>query len=177
MLTKTMRAGATSLTALALALSLTACGSDDPDTAATTEPTTQAATPEPTTPEAEPTTAEEKATEETAAASPEEALDQYIALEQQQLDAAGDALQEIYSEVTIVPEYPNTAVFTYTYAQPVDGQAAATELDAMAGELKELCETAVFPAMESMGVGPAQAATYIYKNADGTEIWSQTFTS
>jgi hypothetical protein len=171
-LTKTTRAGATSLTALVLVLSLGACGSDEPEPAATTpEATTEA-----TTPEAEPsTTAEEQ--EDTTAADPEAALDEYVALEQQQLEAAGDSLAEIYSEVTVEADYPDTAVFTYTYAQQVDAKQAATELDGMAGELKELCKTAVFPAMESVGVTPNQKVTYTYNNADGSELWSRTFES
>ncbi|MCM3659796.1 hypothetical protein M3148_02120 [Georgenia satyanarayanai] len=177
MFTKTIRAGATSLTALALALSLAACGSDEPEPEASTEPTTQEATSEATTPEAEPSATEEKAPEETAPADSEAALDEYIALEQAQLEAAGDSLADVYSEVTVTPEYPDTAVFTYTYAQEVPAEEAAAQLESMVGDLKELCETAVFPAMESMGVGPSQKVTYIYNNPDGSEIWSQTFES
>ncbi|WP_152190715.1 DUF4854 domain-containing protein [Georgenia satyanarayanai] len=173
--TKTIRAGATSLAALALALSLAACGSDDAEPEATTE-TTQEATSEPTTPEAEPSATEEEEAE-TGAADQEAALDEYVALEQEQLEAAGDSLKEIYSEVTVTAEYPDTAVFAYTYAQQVDPEEAATQLESMAGELKDLCETAVFPAMESVGVTPNQRVTYVYNNADGTELWTQTFES
>lgn len=174
MFTKTTRAGAAALTALTLAVSLTACGSDDPEPEATTQEATTEAT---TTPEAEPSTTEEEAPEETGAADSEAALDEYVALEQEQIEASGDALAEIYSEVTVEAQYPDTAVFTYTYAQEVDAEEAATQLESMAGELKELCETAVFPAMESMGVTPSQKVTYVYNNADGSELWSQTFES
>lgn len=173
MFNKTIRAGATSLTALALALSLAACGSDEAEPETTTEPTTQEAT----TPAAEPSATEDESPEETGAADQEAALDEYVALEQEQIDAAGDSIAEIYSEVTVTPEYPDTAVFEYTYAQQVDAEEAATQLDSMAGELKALCESAVFPAMESVGVTPNQKVTYIYNNADGSELWSQTFES
>ncbi|MBD8063379.1 hypothetical protein [Oceanitalea stevensii] len=176
MFTKTIRAGATSLTALALALSLTACSSDEPEPEASTEPATQEATTE-ATPEAEPSATEEEAPEETTAADSEAALDEYVAMEREQLEAAGDSLAEVYSEVTVEAQYPDTAVFTYTYAQEVPAEEAATQLESMAGDLKELCETGVFPAMESMGVGPSQKVTYVYNNADGSEIWSQTFES
>ncbi|WP_413452544.1 hypothetical protein AA0Y32_10225 [Georgenia phoenicis] len=172
MFTKTIRAGATSLTALALALSLAACSSEESEPETTSEPATQEAIAEETTP-----AAEETAPAQSKAADQEAALDEYIALEQAQLDAAGDSFAEIYSEITVTPQYPDTVVFSYTYAQQVDAALASEELAAQAKDLQELCETAVFPAMEATGVGPTQQVTYIYTNADGSEIWSQTYSS
>lgn len=172
MFTKTIRAGATSLTALALALSLAACGSDEAEPEATSEPTTQEVTAEETTPASEETTPAQSE-----AADQEAALDEYVALEQAQLDAAGDSFAEMYSEITVTPQYPDMVVFSYTYAQQVDATLAAQELAAREGELQELCDTAVFPAMKATGVGPTQQVTYTYKNADGSEIWSQTYSS
>ena len=105
------------------------------------------------------------------------ALDEYIELEQAQIDAASEELAAVYSEVTVTAEYPDTVVFAYTYAQPMDPAATTAELDSMVSTLEELTESAVFPAMEATGVTPTQGVTYTYYNADGTELWTQTFES
>ncbi len=179
MSTTPVRASATSLTALALALSLAACGSSEAEPEASTEPNSQVASAEPATPASAPSSAEVAASDTEAAPDQdvEAALDQYVALEQAQLDATGDALAEVYSEVSVIAEYPNTIVYAYTYAEQMDPTATADQLASMSDTLKELCESAVFPAMEATGVTPTQKATYVYYNADGSELWTKTFES
>lgn len=172
MFTKTIRAGATSLTALALALSLAACSSEESEPETSSEPTTQEATAEETTPAAEETTPAQSD-----AADQEAALDEYVALEQAQLDSVDESITAMYSEITVTPQYPNTVVFSYTYAEQVGAALASEQLAAQAGQMKEVTESAVLPAMKATGVGPAQAVTYTYKNADGTVLWSQTYSS
>lgn len=177
MVNKPIRTGATSLAALALALCLAGCGSDEPELETTPEPTTQEPTAEPTTPAPAEESPEAEVPDQEANPDQEAALDEYVALEQAQIDAAGEDLAAVYSEVTVSAEYPDTVVYAYTYAEPVDPNATATELDNMVSTMEELTESAVFPAMEATGVTPTQRATFSYYNADGTEIWTRTFES
>jgi hypothetical protein len=48
--------------------------------------------------------------------------------------------------------------------------------DGFAPTLQTLCDTQIFPAMARAGITPTQKVNYTYVNADGSEIWSHTFT-
>jgi ABC-type glycerol-3-phosphate transport system substrate-binding protein len=146
--------------AVAAALTLAGCGSSDTDAATAPDPTVEQ-------------------TVDTAA-QPEQASDElqaYVDAERAQLIALGDSLDAIYSDITIEAEPPSGVVFSYTYAEQVDPAVALPALTENAQTLPTLLETSVFPAMAQAGVEQPLSATYTYVNADGTELWSETFTA
>lgn len=144
------------LTCLALVAALAGCGTgsggsaDDP---AEREPAGQA---------------------EEAASS--EALDEYVAAERASLETM--EWRDTYSEVGVRGIAPSTVEYSYTYLEPIPDTAAAAEyFDSMVDGMQDLCDTQVFPAMARYGIPGPQSATYAYYNADGSLIWSHTFTS
>lgn len=164
--------GASSLTALLLALTLAGCGGGESESATTAEPTTEAVAPDPT--------GEATATSGATVGTTQEqhdALDRYVALEQAQMEATFDAVADVYSKVAITAAYPDTIEFSYVYSEQVDPQWAHDQLESMRPTLQTLCETRVFPDMEATGVTPSQKANYSYYNADGSVLWTHTFES
>ncbi len=104
-------------------------------------------------------------------------LDRYIQLELDSLDPDSSDLA-MYSDYSVTPVYPSGVIFSYTYKDPVDAEAVAEIMDMQLGqELQEVSEESVFPLMESLGVPAPQSVTFSYFNADGSEVWSGTYTS
>lgn len=100
------------------------------------------------------------------------ALDAYVDAERATLDALGEL--ELYSSIDVEADYPSTVRFSYVFAEQLDPTTTTAELEATAPLLQQVCDSAVFPAMEQLGVvGPA--VTYVYYNADGTQLWTQDF--
>lgn len=154
---------------LGAALVLTGCSSSDDD--ADTSPTP--AVEDTQTPEAEPTEAPE--VDDTAGS--DDPLQDYLDLELEQLDTLGESLGDMYSDIQVEAEPPSGMVYTYTFADELDPELADTALAGIAETLETLTQTSVFPMMEQTGVPAPQSATYTYLNPDGTELWSETFTS
>lgn len=161
---------------LATALVLTGCGSAEEEAETSPSPTVEqsAQTPEPDAVEDD---VAEEPDADAGAGDSGSALDAYVDLEREQLDAAGASLMDIYSDVTVEPAPPSGIVYTYTYLDQVDADMANDALAETGTALEELVNSSVFPMMDQMGVESPQSATFTYLNADGGELWSETFTS
>lgn len=158
---------------LGAALVLTGCSSSDDEAETSPTPTVEAPAESP-----EPEVTETEAPADDAAGSDSsDPLQAYVDLELAQLDRVGSTLDAMYSDITVEPEPPSGIVYTYTFADQLDPAVAEQSVESIASTLDELTTTAVFPMMESKGVEGPQSATYIYLNADGTEIFNETFTS
>ncbi|MDQ1584266.1 MAG: hypothetical protein QOF36_2320 [Microbacteriaceae bacterium] len=105
------------------------------------------------------------------------ALDDYVAAEQSTIPTIMAGSNGVYSDVIIGAIYPDTVDYSYHYAQPVDPGAARSAFDSHVQTFQDSCDTLVFPAMKRAGVTSSQGAKYTYYNTDGSEIWSQSFTS
>ena len=155
-MTKTLPRMAASLMMLTLALGLVGCAgptSDQPS--ATPSATTQ------------PGTADNS--------QQNAALDSYIAAGQASLPSLKATYATTYSDIQIVGVRPGTVEYDYVYLDQVDTNAAATYLDNYVPTFQTLCDTQLFPGMISAGITVAPKVTYVYYNADGSEIWSHTF--
>ncbi|MGC4173964.1 DUF4854 domain-containing protein [Demequina sp.] len=168
-LTKTAR-GAGMAIALGAVLALSACSSG-PSTSPVEEDTTL--------PQATPVAPSATPEQTTAEANPDAnaALDAYVALEAAQADTIMEAYGDIYSAYSVEPEYPNTVVFTYTFKEALDPEAAAEALESQVDTVDSTCQSVVFPAMEAQGVTPTQQAMFVYLNPDGSELWSHSVSS
>jgi hypothetical protein len=111
------------------------------------------------------------------AASSQAALDAYVALERAAIPSIFESTGDVYTDITIDPEYPATIVYTYTYAETLDPVASAAYFDEQIPTLQDVCESAVFPAMAFSGVEGTRHATFVYLNPDGSTIWTYTFSS
>jgi hypothetical protein len=101
------------------------------------------------------------------------ALDAYVRAEQVSMAASIDA--SVYESVGATAIYPSTVVFSYVYANPIDPAAGTEYFDGMITTFQELCDTAVFPAMEEYGVVDP-VVVYQYFGPDRTVVWEHTFT-
>lgn len=147
---------------------LSGCSGSEPESTAPT----QASSPNVTSPAPSPSASEtaEPVSEANGA------LDDYVALELAQKDQILSLYEGVYSDFTVEAVYPDTVVYSYTYMEAIDSDAAA-EFDSIVSMLDETCKSVVFPAMEQVGVAPTQKATFVYLNPDGSEIWSHTVSS
>ena len=119
---------------------------------------------------AEQSAAAKKAAAKKAAAK----LDAYVALARQQVKSVyGDAFEKMYSEVRVESTYPSGIEFVYVYKEFVDASAARTQLDSFAPTLETTFETMMASEMERAGIARPRA-TWTYRNADGTMIWTHT---
>lgn len=156
------RAHATAL-ALAGVLFLAACSGEEPESPPAEDTSAPVATT--SAPSPSPTEVSEPADDVNAA------LDAYIDLELAQKDKVMDMYPGLYTDYTVVAAYPDTVVYTYIYAEAVDPTLAADTLDDVVDMLDSTSKAVVFRAMEQMGVGPEQGATFVYLNPDGSELW------
>lgn len=166
MQTTTRRAAASLLIATTLTFTA-ACSSSSPEAedTASAVPTKEA-----------PATVE--ATEDSTASGADDqaaALDAYVTALQATVPQLMAQFDGTYSAITITGEQPSTVVYTYTYAQQLDGPATASALDGQVDQLQDVCDSAVFPEMEGQGITVDPQVRYVYLNADGAEIWSHTF--
>lgn len=101
-------------------------------------------------------------------------LDAYVAAGEKALDEMfGDAFEKIYSEIDIVPVYPNGIAYDYTFRVAVDPAAAAPQMDAQEATLRTQARTVVIPEMKRQGFANP-TVTYTYRNPDGSVVWSRT---
>lgn len=105
-----------------------------------------------------------------------QALDAYVDAERATIPAYLAESPDLYTDVSIEPEYPSGIVFTYVYAEALDQGAAAKYFDNLRDTMQDLCDNQVFPAMEKAGVTGDLSVTYTYANPDGTQLWTGTFT-
>lgn len=131
---------------------------------------------EPTTKESTSTAPEEK---ESATPDPLEeqavALDTYVAQLQAQIPELQSAFDDMYSKIDIVGVQPDAVEFSYVYLEQLDAAATASGLDSMAETLQATCDSTMFPEMESAGITIDPKVIYTYYNADGSLIWTRTF--
>ncbi|WP_062076877.1 hypothetical protein [Demequina globuliformis] len=104
------------------------------------------------------------------------ALEAYVAREAAQVDTIVESSSGVYSDIWIDAEEPSTIVYTYQYAEAVDPDEATAYFEGVTDTLADLCESTVFPMMEAEGVESPEAR-YVYLNSDGSELWSETYTS
>ena len=105
-----------------------------------------------------------------------EALENYVAAAQSQLPQLLEAFDGMYAEIAIDYEYSETIVYDYLYARQVDRKAARKHFKASVAQIQSACDSQVFPDMERAGIANPKAR-YTYFNADGSRIWSRTFSS
>ena len=105
-----------------------------------------------------------------------EALENYVAAAQSQLPQLLEAFDGMYAEIAIDYEYSETIVYDYLYARQVDPKAARKHFKASVAQIQSACDSQVFPDMERAGIANPKAR-YTYFNADGSRIWSRTFSS
>lgn len=105
-----------------------------------------------------------------------EALENYVAAAQSQLPQLLEAFDGMYAEIAIDYEYSETIVYDYLYARQVDPKAARKHFKTSVAQIQSACDSQVFPDMERAGIANPKAR-YTYFNADGSRIWSRTFSS
>jgi len=149
--------------ACATVLALAGCTADDaPDPAPTgTAPSSSAPAPSP----------------DPAELARRAALDGYVAAERATIPALLEQVPGTYASVVIDPVYPAGVSYTYRYAEQVDPAAAAPSFEVLDQTLRGVCRDTLFPALAAAGVTGARSAAYMYVNADGTTLWTQTYTS
>ena len=103
------------------------------------------------------------------------ALDTYVEAERATIPAILESAPGMYSEVTVDRVYPDTVLYRYVYAEVLDPTFAADYFDGMVPTFQSMCDTTVFPGMESAGVPGPQKVTFSFFNVDGSELWSKTF--
>lgn len=103
------------------------------------------------------------------------ALDTYVQAERDTIPAILEATPGMYSEVTVESVYPDTVLYRYVYADVLDPTFAADYFEGMVPTFQSMCDTTVFPGMESAGVPGPQKVTFSFFNVDGSELWSKTF--
>jgi hypothetical protein len=102
-------------------------------------------------------------------------LDAYVAAGEEYLDEMfGGSFEKLYSEIDLVPVYPNGIEYDYTFRTAVDPAGAKTQLDAQAPTLRTQARTMVIPEMERMGFAEP-SVTYTYRNPDGSVVWTRSF--
>jgi hypothetical protein len=107
--------------------------------------------------------------------SESDALDRLVQEAQGQIASVKAESAGTYSDITIEAVHPNTISYTYVYAKQLDAGSAAAYFDTQAATIQQSCDTQVFPAMTAVGITSGQHAKYTYLNADGSVIWSRTF--
>ena len=108
-------------------------------------------------------------------AAQRDALDAYVAAERASLPKVLKQNPGLYSDIVVKAEYPGTVRYRYVYAQNHDPAATARGLKKQFPKLQSLCETVIFRALESAGVSNPRAS-FMYYNADGSELESYTCT-
>ena len=103
------------------------------------------------------------------------ALDTYVEAERSTIPAILEATPGKYSEVTIDGVYPGTVVYRYVYADVLDPALVQDSFESLVPSFQTMCDTTVFPAMESAGVPDPQKMTFSFFNLDGSPLWSKTF--
>ena len=105
-----------------------------------------------------------------------DALEKYADAERSQLPSVMEANPGVFSDIQVEAIEPATIAFTFTYADVMDATATSSNLDGLAPDLQDACDTSVFPAMRSAGVEGDLQVSYTYLNNDGSEIWTRSFT-
>ncbi len=159
---------------LGAVLLLTACSSSDDDVETSPAPVVEATTQAPAPPVEEPETEEPAPADPGGSADPLQAM---IDAEEAQLEQMAGMFEEIYSDITIEADPPSGIIYTYTYLDQLDPASASAALEEMGETLDTMVKSTVFPGMEMSGVPKPFSATYVYLNADGSELWSGTVTS
>ena len=104
------------------------------------------------------------------------ALDNYVAAAQHQIPALVAGYNGMYSDAAINAIHPGTVEYSYRFAKQADPVAAKSFFDSMVPKFQTACDTQLFPDMKRAGITTSQSVKYTYLNADGSEIWSHTFT-
>lgn len=81
-----------------------------------------------------------------------------------------------FTDVQVRAVYPDTIAYEYHYAQNVDVEEGARHFDGMIDTFQSMSEM-VFGEMEAAGITDGPKVRYTYYNADGSLIWSHTFTA
>ena len=105
------------------------------------------------------------------------ALDRYVAAVQEQMPALMDQFGGMYSEITAEAIAPDTIDYRYVFTEAVDAAAAGPTFDEQKPMLQTLCDETLFPEMESHGITESPKVKYTYLNPDGSEVWTNVFTS
>src|SRR5690606_2889551 len=113
--TKKLNMVVSATAAMVLLLSITGCSFGGPGTS--TEPTQKSDSSE--TAKEKEKAEDEKEKQEKAEQKQRDALDDYVAAENEQLPAVMAAYPGVYSDITAEAKYPGTVVFSYTYAQQI----------------------------------------------------------
>ncbi|WP_062380835.1 hypothetical protein [Demequina pelophila] len=110
-----------------------------------------------------------------ASAPADSALDAFVDAERASIPEILEGTPGTYAEVIVEARAPGSVDYTYVYAEAQDPELSQDYFDALVPTLQYLCDTHVFPRMADMGVQGVPEARYTYLNADGTELWSHSF--
>lgn len=105
----------------------------------------------------------------------EVALDEYVAASQAQLPELIAQNADTFAEIGIYAEYPSTVEYAYLYVEQIDGAAAAAQFDEQIPTFQDAVNTSLIPEMVAYGIVDNPTVRYTYYNADGSLIWTQTF--
>jgi hypothetical protein len=142
-----VKTGASVLTAACLVVGLAACSSDG-DTGAS-------------------------ASHSASVDAQHQALEKYAT--QARASLASQDFTKVYKDIKVDVSDPGTVTFTYVYVKPVDAAKAASILDGEVATLQSDFDSTVSPAMEAAGVTSDRKAVYVYRNSDGSQLWTHTF--
>jgi hypothetical protein len=153
--------------ALALALTLTVgglagCGSSPSEPDEDAQASSAAAAPT------------EDGGEQDAVTAQEEALDAYVKAAQPQIAKAMEAYDGTYADFSFTAIPPSTVEYSYTFAEPVDPNAAVETFDSSVATLQATVDSVIIPEMERAGITDPKVV-YTYYDADGSELWTKTF--
>lgn len=103
-------------------------------------------------------------------------LSSYVDALQGQIPSVLAAYGDTFSDVEIVGYEPSTVEYAYTYAEQVDAVGSVDYFNTQIDYLQETVDAQLIPEMESFDIVDPQV-TYTYYNADGSTIWSYTFSA
>jgi len=106
--------------------------------------------------------------------SPEQALDMYVKAEQAQIDQVLEQNKGAFKGLKISSEAPGTSIFEFTMAKKMDLKVAKKYFNSMIPTFESLLDKQGWAAMSKMGVVEPKVR-YIYRNPNGSELWSHTF--
>ncbi len=153
-----------SLAAATLALALAACGPTATKTPAATETeTTATQTTEPAPTTDSPTSAQGAL------------LDAVVEASQSTIPDIINSYGDTYTDIKVLSDHVDTLIYEYYYAATQDRETLTANLDDSIETLQQSVDESVLPALVGAGITDDPKVTFSYFDADGTLIWTHTF--
>jgi len=103
------------------------------------------------------------------------ALDAYVKLERDAIPQLVETYDGVYSNIAIDPIYPSGVRYDYTYVDELDADEASAYFEGQVEAFQSLLVDQVFPSMAATGVQGPMNAEYVFRNPDGSVLWSKAF--